>query len=93
MDALVARAWMIWLSLHPSPASKTSAFNKIRVQQAVRGAAPFPDQRFKQRTFAAAQPHNIFLYDNFLRSHDRLRRSGRDESESSNSFNFVEAGH
>jgi hypothetical protein len=91
MDALVAGAWMIWLSLHPSPASKTSAFNKIRAfSQAVRGAAPFPDQRFKQRTFAAAQPHNIFPY---LRSHDRLRRSGRDESESSNPFNFVEAGH
>ena len=40
-----------------------------------------------------AQGDNIFLYDNFLRSHDRLRRSGRDESESSNPFNFVEAGH
>src|ERR1700731_3242760 len=30
MDALVSRASMIWLSLHPSPASETSAFNKIR---------------------------------------------------------------
>src|SRR6516225_4130152 len=30
MDALVSRASMIWVSLHPSPASETSAFNKIR---------------------------------------------------------------
>src|ERR1700681_2294671 len=30
MDALVSRASMIWLSLHPLPASEASAFNKIR---------------------------------------------------------------
>src|SRR5208282_2890956 len=30
MDTLVSRASMIRLSLHPSPASETSAFNKIR---------------------------------------------------------------
>src|SRR6478735_2213064 len=30
MDALVSRALMIRLSLQPSPASETSAFNKIR---------------------------------------------------------------
>ena len=90
MDALVSRASMIWLSLHPSPASETSAFNKIR---AVRGVASFPDQRCKPFTFVVAQPYNIFLYENFLRSHDRLRRSRRDESESSNPFKLVEAKH
>jgi hypothetical protein len=42
---------------------------------------------------AAAQPHNIFFYDNYLRSQDRLRRSSRDESESSNHFKLVEANH
>jgi hypothetical protein len=30
MDGLVSSALMIRLSLHPSPASETSAFNKIR---------------------------------------------------------------
>ncbi len=72
---------MIWLPLHPSPASGTSAFNKnSRLQQAPRQVAPFPDQCLTERTFAAARPHDIFLYGNFLRSHDRLRRSGRAES-------------
>src|SRR2546430_2131992 len=42
MDALVARAWMIWLSLHPSPASETSAFNKIRAfSRRCAGLLPF----------------------------------------------------
>ena len=85
---------MIWLSLHPSPASENVRLQQDpRLPQALRRVAPFPDHRFKQRTFAAAQPHNIFLYDNFLRSHDRLRRSGRDESKSSNPLKLVEAGH
>jgi len=39
------------------------------------------------------QPHNIFLYENFLRRHDRLRHSRPDKSESSNPFKTVEAGH
>ena len=67
---------MIRLSLHPSPASETSAFNKIRAfSQPLRRALSFPDQRLKLLAFLAAQPHNIFLYRNLLRSHDRLRRS------------------
>jgi hypothetical protein len=49
--------------------------------------------RCKMFTFVVAQPHNIFLYENFLHSHGRLRRSHRDESESSNPFKFIEAGH
>jgi hypothetical protein len=93
MDALVSKASMIWLSLHPSPASAASAFKKIRAFQPRRRAASFPSQRRKLLTFVAAQPHNIFLYDNFLRSHDRLRHSGRDESETSTHFKLVEANH
>src|ERR1700736_541091 len=30
MEALVSKAWMIQLSLQPSPASETSAFNRMR---------------------------------------------------------------
>jgi len=39
----LTRAWMIWLSLHPSPASETSAFNKIRAfSRRCAGLLPFP---------------------------------------------------
>jgi hypothetical protein len=93
MDALVSRASMIWLSLHPSPASEMSAFSKIHAFSRRRGGCFLCDQRCKLFTFVAAQPHNILLYENFLRSHDRLRRSRRDESESSNPIKMVEAGH
>ena len=65
---------MIWLSLHPSPASEASAFNKIRAFSPLRRAASFPGQCRKLLTFFAAQPRNIFLYDNFPCSHDRLSR-------------------
>jgi hypothetical protein len=54
-------------------------------------ALSFSDQRFKPFAFLAAQPHNIFLYRNLLRSHDCLRRLRCDQSESSNPFNLVEA--
>ena len=46
-----------------------------RLHQPLRRAASFPGQCRKLLTFLAAQPHNIFLYDNFPCSHDRLRRS------------------
>src|SRR5207302_11501701 len=85
MDALVSRASMIWLSLQPSPGLRGVRLQQNpRLHQTLRRAASFPGQRRKLLTFVAVQPHNIFLYDNFLRSHDRLRRSGHDESESSN---------
>src|SRR5271157_4004381 len=45
-----------------------------RLQQPLRGALPFPNQRFKPFAFLATQPHHIFLYRNLLCSHDRLRR-------------------
>jgi hypothetical protein len=41
--------------------------------------------------FLAAQPHNIFLYRNLLRSHDCLHRPTGDESESRNPCKLVEA--
>src|SRR5262249_17038589 len=41
MDGLVSRASMIRLSLHPLPASETSAFNKIRAFS-TRRAGLFP---------------------------------------------------
>src|SRR5882762_2354758 len=45
-----------------------------RLQQALCRALSFPQQRFESLAFLATQPHNIFLYRNLLRSHDRLRR-------------------
>src|SRR6516165_8007121 len=41
MDALVSKAATILLSLHPGPASETSAFNRMRAFNS-RRAGPFP---------------------------------------------------
>ncbi len=41
MDALVSKAAIILLSLHPGPASETSAFNRMRAFNSRRGE-PFP---------------------------------------------------
>src|SRR5438034_5386484 len=43
-----------------------------RLQYPARRALSFPNQRFKPFAFLAAQPHNILLYRNLLRSHDCL---------------------
>src|SRR6516225_10442626 len=45
-----------------------------RLQYPARRALSFPNQRFKPFAFPAAQPHNILLYRNLLRSHDCLPR-------------------
>src|SRR5207245_6797829 len=45
-----------------------------RLQYPARRALSFPNQRFKPFSFLAAQPHNILLYRNLLRSHDCLPR-------------------
>src|SRR5262249_26025428 len=45
-----------------------------RLQYPARRALSFPNQRFKPFAFLAAQPHNILLYRNLLRSHDCLPR-------------------
>ena len=65
MEALVSSASMILLSLQPSPASETSAFNKIRAfSSRCAGLFPFRISAFKLLAFLRAQPHNIFLYRN-----------------------------
>jgi hypothetical protein len=98
---------MISVPLHPSSASGTSAANKIRACNNIRafsrrraGLLPFRISASGSVFHAAnirrgstAQPHNIFFYGNFLCCHDRLRRSGRAESDSPNPFNYVEARH
>src|ERR1700682_2943387 len=102
MDALVARALMISLSLHPSPASETSAFNKIRAfRRRCAGLLPFRisaascsrSLSLNRTTYFFTRISFQFLYENFLPSHDRLRRSHRDESESSNPFTLIDAKH
>src|SRR5262249_15567201 len=45
-----------------------------RLQHPARRALSFPNQCFKPFAFLAAQPHNILLYRNLLRSHDCLPR-------------------
>src|SRR6185312_11726970 len=72
MDALVSKAWMIRLSLQPSPASETSAFNRMRAFN--RRALSFADQRLQMLAFPRAQPHHILLYRKVLSRHARLRR-------------------
>src|SRR5262249_15335048 len=93
MDTLVSRALMIWLSLHPSPASETSAFNNIRAFSS-RCAGLFPFRisasscsrssalnrttyRFTEISFAAMIPSAV---------------NSDDKSESPNPFEMVEAG-
>src|SRR5580704_12707850 len=56
-----------------------------RLQQPLRCTLAFAYQRFELLTFLTAQPHNILLYRNVLRSHDCLRRIRCDQSESQNS--------
>src|SRR5450432_2036156 len=56
-----------------------------RFQQSLRRTLAFAYQRFEFLTFLTAQPHNILLYRNLLRSHDCLRRIRCDQSESQNS--------
>jgi hypothetical protein len=65
-----------------------------RLEQSLGRALAFPYQRFKLFAFLAAQTHNILLYRNLLGSHDCLRRSRCDESESQKHrpFKLIEAG-
>src|SRR3984893_9287800 len=60
MDGLVSRASMIRLSLHPSPASETSAFNKIRAFSSRRaGLFPF---RVSVVSRSRSSPLNLTTY-------------------------------
>jgi hypothetical protein len=68
MDALVSSALMIRLSLQPSPAYDTSAFNKIRAFSR-RWAALLPFRISASLALLNTQPHNVLLYRNLLHSH------------------------
>ena len=78
-------ALIIRLSLQPSPASDTSAFNNIRAFSS-RCAALLP-LRISASSCSRSSPlsRNILLYRNVLNSHDCLRRIRCDQSESKNS--------
>ena len=60
MDALVSNASMIRLSLHPSPASDTSAFNNMRAFSS-RCAGPFPF-RISIASCSRSSPLNRTIY-------------------------------
>src|SRR5271166_3621915 len=60
MDGLVSNAAMILLSLHPSPASETSAFNKIRAFSS-RWAGLFPF-RIRTSSCSRSSPLNRTTY-------------------------------
>jgi hypothetical protein len=84
MDGLASRASIILirLSLDPSPASETSAFNKNpRLQQPWRRAVSLADQRLKLLALLATQPHNVRLYRNLLPRLIASIASGGDGSE------------
>jgi hypothetical protein len=85
---------MIGLPLHPSPASGTSAFNKIRAfsRRHARLLLFRISASWSERSPRLDRTTYFFAAISFA-AHDRLRRSGRAESYSSNPFNFVEAGH
>src|SRR5262249_54846001 len=60
MDGLVSRASMIRLSLHPLPASETSAFNKIRAFRTRRaGLFPF---RSNVSSRSRSSPLNLTIH-------------------------------
>src|SRR6266571_4878355 len=84
---------MIRLSLHPSPASETSAFNKIRALSSRRaGLFPF---RISVSSCWRSSPLNLTTYlftgISFAAMIASVASSG-DESESPNPFKLVEAG-
>jgi hypothetical protein len=93
MDTLVSRALMIRLSLHPSPASETSAFNKIRpFSSRCAGLFPFRISFFGPLALIGTQPHHISLYRNLLPCHIPSAVNNDDKSDSPNPFETVEAG-
>jgi len=86
MDGLVSRASMIRLSLHPLPASETSAFNKIRAFS-TRRAGLFPFRiRFQAVAFLVLSLTTYFFTEiSFAAMIASLAVVG-DESESLNPF-------
>jgi len=93
MEALVSKALMISLSLHPSPASETSAFNKIRAFK-IRRADPFPFW-IKPRSCSRSSTLNLTTYFfTEISSAAMMAPVARfsDKSESLNPFKLIEAG-
>jgi hypothetical protein len=93
LAAVVVGASMIGLPLHPSPASGTSAFNKIRAfsRRHARLLLFRISASWSERSPRLDRTTYFFAAISFAAI--RLRRSGRAESYSSNPFNFVEAGY
>src|SRR5450756_110418 len=92
METLVSRAFMIRLSLHPSPDSETSAFNKIRAFSSRRaGLFPF---RISISSRSRSSPPSLTTYFfteiSFAAMIASLASNGY-ESESPNPFKLVEA--
>ena len=93
METLVSRAWIIRLSLHPSPASETSAFNNIRAFSS-RCAGLFPF-RINASSCSRSSALNLTTYRfteiSFAAMIPSAAKNG-DKSESPNHFKLVEAG-
>src|ERR1019366_5911523 len=92
METLVSRALMIRLSLHPSPASETSAFNNIRAFSS-RCAGLFPFRisvSSRSRSSRLSLTTYFFTEISFAAMIASLASSG-DESESPDPFKLVEA--
>ena len=92
MDALVSKALMIGCRSSLRRPRDIGLQQNARLQQPLRPPLSFADQRLQMLAFLRAQPRHILLYRDVLASHARLRRSNRNQSESSNPFELVEAG-
>jgi hypothetical protein len=93
MDTLVPKALMIRLSLHPSPASETSAsFNNIRAfSSRCAGLLPFRSSVSSRSRSSPLSPTTyLFTEISFASMIASVARSC-DESESLNPFKLVEA--
>ena len=93
MDTLVSNALMISSSLHPLPASETSAFNNSRAFSS-RRAGPFP-LRINASSCWRSSPLNLTTYFFTAISFPAMIASIADsgeKGESQNPFKLIEAG-
>jgi hypothetical protein len=93
MDAVVSRAFVIWLSLHPSPPSATSALSNIRaLSSRCAGLLPF---RISVSSRSRSSPFSLTTYFfteiSFAAMIASVANSG-EKSESLNPFKLIEAG-
>src|SRR5580700_2001859 len=90
MEALVSRAAMILLSLHPSPASEISAFNKIRAFSS-RCAGLFPFRsKLSNCSRSSALSRTTYLFTDF--SHVSTVPSVAPTRDGSESLNLASPG-